>query len=86
LGAYAGTWEHPAYGKMVLRVQRGRLVWEWRGEEAVLEHFQHDTFTLSSELTAEAEVVFSLDEKGAVCRCHIGGPLNVTFTRSKGPG
>ncbi len=83
LSAYAGRYEHPAFGKAQLRLERGRLVWEWRGEETALEHFHHDTFTLASELAGEAEVVFALDEKGGVRRCHVGGNFGVDFTRSK---
>jgi CubicO group peptidase (beta-lactamase class C family) len=85
LAAYAGTYEHPAFGKVELRVERGRLVWAWRDEREPLEHFHYDTFTLSSELAGEAEVVFALDDRGGVRRCHVSGNFNVDFTRSKVP-
>jgi CubicO group peptidase (beta-lactamase class C family) len=83
LAAYAGAYEHPAFEKVVLSVVRGRLVWEWRGEREPLEHFHYDTFTLSSELVGEADLVFSLDRTGAVKRFHISGHFNLDFVRSK---
>ncbi len=85
LAAYAGTYEHPALGKVRLRLQRGALVWEWRNEREALEHFHYDTFTLSSELAGEAEVVFALDERARVQRFHVSGNFNVDFVRSKAP-
>ena len=83
LAAYAGTYEHPAFGKIDLRLERGRLVWEYRDERAPLQHFHYDTFAVTSELAGEADLVFSLDRAGAVKRIHIGGHFNVDFTRSK---
>jgi CubicO group peptidase (beta-lactamase class C family) len=85
LAAYAGVYEHPAFGKVTLRLDRGGLVWEWRDEREPLLHFHYDTFALSSELAGDAEVVFTLDDRGAVRRFHITGNFNVDFTRSKTP-
>jgi CubicO group peptidase (beta-lactamase class C family) len=84
LAAYAGAYEHPAFGKVNLRLQRGRLVWEYRDEREPLTHFHHDTFALSSELAGDADLVFALDRRGAVSRFHVSGNFNVDFTRSKG--
>jgi CubicO group peptidase (beta-lactamase class C family) len=81
LAAYAGTYEHPAFGKVELRVQNGRLVWAWRDEREALEHFHYDTFALTGELAGEAEVVFALDDRGRVRRCHVTGNFNVDFVR-----
>jgi CubicO group peptidase (beta-lactamase class C family) len=85
LAAYAGTYEHPAYGRVKLRVVRGQLAWEWRGEREPVRHFHYDTFTLSSELAGEAELVFSLDRTGAVNRFHITGHFDLDFTRCEAP-
>jgi CubicO group peptidase (beta-lactamase class C family) len=44
LAAYAGGYEHPAYGLMSIREQDGALHWSWRGMFATLQHRHYETF------------------------------------------
>ena len=46
LAAYAGEYEHPAYGVMSVREQGGALHWTWRGMFAPLMHRHYETFEL----------------------------------------
>ena len=46
LAAYAGAYEHPAYGVMSVREQGGALHWAWRGMFAPLMHRHYETFEL----------------------------------------
>jgi CubicO group peptidase (beta-lactamase class C family) len=46
LVAYAGEYEHPAYGVMSVREQGGALHWAWRGMFAPLIHRHYETFEL----------------------------------------
>jgi CubicO group peptidase (beta-lactamase class C family) len=82
LAAYAGRYEHPAYGTAVVALRRGRLVWSWRGDESPLTHFHLDTFTTQGELTGEAELAFGLDSAGNVERVRVTGRLGVEFRRA----
>jgi Domain of unknown function (DUF3471) len=79
--AYVGAYEHPAYGTVhVSRGPRG-LVWEWNSFRAPLEHFHYDTFTLDIEIMDNPEVVFKLDESGAVRSMKVLGNLDAEFRR-----
>jgi CubicO group peptidase (beta-lactamase class C family) len=80
LTAYAGNYEHPAYGTVQVSLGPGGLVWQWNDFRAGLEHFHYDTFTLPIEIMGEPEVVFTLDD-GAVTRMKVGGNLDVEFRR-----
>ena len=46
LKAYAGDYEHPAYGTMSIKEQDGALHWSWRGMFASLNHRHYETFEL----------------------------------------
>jgi CubicO group peptidase (beta-lactamase class C family) len=46
LEAYAGDYEHPAYGTMSIKHQDGALHWSWRGMFASLNHRHYETFEL----------------------------------------
>ncbi|MBY0321993.1 MAG: serine hydrolase [Reyranella sp.] len=43
---YAGHYEHPAYGRMIIAAKDGDLQWAWRGMSAPLSHRHYDTFEL----------------------------------------
>jgi hypothetical protein len=81
LAAYVGTYEHLAFGTIQIKLTRGKLAWCYRDDELPLEHFHHDTFTVSGELPGEADVVFDLDTKGAVRQFSIMGNFNVIFRK-----
>jgi CubicO group peptidase (beta-lactamase class C family) len=80
LSAYAGTYEHPAYGEARITLQDGMLVWRWR-DEAILDHFHHDTFRIRAELVGDAELTFTLDRAGRVEAVHVSGGLGITFSK-----
>jgi CubicO group peptidase (beta-lactamase class C family) len=46
LAAYAGDYEHPAYGLMSIKQQGGELHWSWRGMFAAMSHRHYETFEL----------------------------------------
>ena len=46
LAAYAGDYEHPAYGVMSIEEQDGALHWSWRGMFATMGHRHYETFEL----------------------------------------
>jgi hypothetical protein len=46
LAAYAGDYDHPAYGVMSIREQQGALRWSWRGLFAPMIHRHYETFEL----------------------------------------
>lgn len=46
LAAYAGDYEHPAYGVMSIKEQGGALHWSWRGMFATMVHRHYETFEL----------------------------------------
>jgi CubicO group peptidase (beta-lactamase class C family) len=46
LVAYAGEYDHPAYGVMSVKIQSGELHWAWRGMFAPLIHRHFETFEL----------------------------------------
>jgi hypothetical protein len=83
LSAYAGNYEHPAYGNVRVTLERGRLVWTWNRFEAPLEHFHYDTFVLRDEVLQEPFVQFVLDTDGTVSVMKIGGSVGVDFKRKE---
>ena len=46
LAAYAGDYEHPAYGVMSIVEQGDALHWSWRGMAATMTHRHYETFEL----------------------------------------
>jgi len=46
VAAYAGDYEHPAYGVMSIEERDGALQWSWRGMAAPLAHRHYETFEL----------------------------------------
>jgi CubicO group peptidase (beta-lactamase class C family) len=44
--AYAGDYEHAAYGVMSIRAEGGALHWSWRGMGAIMSHRHYETFEL----------------------------------------
>jgi CubicO group peptidase (beta-lactamase class C family) len=82
LSAYAGTYEHKAFGSVRVRLVRDKLVWEYHGEKLPLQHFHFDTFLVEGELPGDTEVVFKLDDNGGVRGFTIAGNFNATFLRA----
>lgn len=51
LAAYAGTYQHPVYGKMIIELQGESLVFNFRGQQSVLRHFHFDQFVTTEQKT-----------------------------------
>jgi CubicO group peptidase (beta-lactamase class C family) len=83
LAGYTGAYEHPAYGTVRIRLEDGRLVWQWQRWSAALDHYHYDTFLLPLEDMDAPLVVFTLDAKGAVARMKVLGDMAVEFKRSR---
>ncbi len=69
LAAYAGHYEHPAYGLMEVRVNEGRLEIHYDGFRLELEHYHYDTFAIASLPTmvpVTGLVTFASDDSGEV--------------------
>jgi CubicO group peptidase (beta-lactamase class C family) len=85
LSDYVGDYEHPSYGMARVRLLRGALVWRWRDEECLLEHFDFDTFTMNSEMIDNPELSFSLDKARTPVAVTVTGRLDATFRRKSLP-
>jgi CubicO group peptidase (beta-lactamase class C family) len=83
LTAYAGEYEHPAYGTVRLAVERGALQWKWNSFHGPLEHFHYDTFVLPNESLGSPQIVFTLAADGAVERMNVLGHMNIEFRKTK---
>jgi CubicO group peptidase (beta-lactamase class C family) len=81
LAAYAGAYDHPAYGSARVALERGDLAWRWHTFSGPLRHFHYDTFVLGEGFPGEPEVLFALNADGAVASMRVGGLLDVEFRR-----
>src|SRR5579884_3844159 len=81
LAGYSGAYEHPAYGTVHIRLEAGRLMWQWQQWRAALEHYHYDTFLLPIDDMSVPFVVFTLDAKGAVAGMKVLGEMGVEFKR-----
>ena len=81
LSAYAGNYEHAAYGTVRVALERGQLVWTWNRLGGPLEHFHYDTFVLRDDVLQEPFVQFVLDTDGKVAVLKVAGALGVEFKR-----
>ena len=70
LAAYAGVYEHPAYGQMSIREQSGALHWSWRGMFATMAHYHYETFELPEVpdrlLPDRLAITFLTDREGNI--------------------
>jgi CubicO group peptidase (beta-lactamase class C family) len=78
--AYAGKYEHPAYGIVEVTVTPRGLVWRWNDFQGRLEHFHFDTFTLPIEAMGTPQVIFALED-GAVQQMEVTGRMRATFRK-----
>jgi CubicO group peptidase (beta-lactamase class C family) len=81
LSAYAGTYEHPAYGQARITLEQGVLVWRWKSFRCELEHFHYDTFTLKDDTLGGTPVMFTLGAGGAVAAVEVAESLGVQFKK-----
>ena len=70
LADYAGAYEHPAYGRMIITQRGDSLRWAWRGLAAPLSHRHYDSFQLPrvyNELNPDHLVIsFATDRDGNI--------------------
>jgi CubicO group peptidase (beta-lactamase class C family) len=70
LAAYAGDYEHPAYGVMSIKEQGGALNWSWRGMFATMGHRHYETFELPEVpdrlLPDRLAITFLTDREGSI--------------------
>jgi hypothetical protein len=70
LAAYAGDYEHPAYGVMSIKDQGVVLHWSWRGMLAEMNHCHYETFELPEApdrlLPDRLAITFLTDREGNI--------------------
>jgi len=77
LAAYAGSYEHPAYGTIEVLWDGEKLTADYHQRTFVFEHYHYDMFKMRNEwMDAEYKVTFTTDPKGVV------GSLAVPFETS----
>ena len=81
LAEYVGSYEHPAYGKARVTLERGRLVVRWSSFTLPLEHFHYDTFAVRHDLLGHVLMTFELDVSGRPARLVARPPLKAAFER-----
>jgi CubicO group peptidase (beta-lactamase class C family) len=79
--AYAGEYDHPAYGRVRIEADKGDLVWSLNSFHATLEHYHFDMFTLPIAELGAPMVQFELSPKASVSAMQVGGPVGVIFRK-----
>ena len=77
--AYAGEYEHPAYGTCIVVLENGRLRWEWSSFKKEMEPYRGDVFEIHDNVLRDPLVTFVL-EKDRVKKIRA---LDVEFTKVK---
>lgn len=89
LETYAGEYEHPGYGKLVVRLQGQNLMLVLDDFTAPLKHYHYDVFEIDDPLNLvplSGLVTFLMDKKGEIDRVAVPLEPNVAdivFTRVK---
>jgi CubicO group peptidase (beta-lactamase class C family) len=83
LPAYAGAYEHPAYGTARVTVEPSGLVLRWSSFTWPLEHYHFDTFSFEDEFLGSLLVTFALDRDGNVASLQASEPLGVKFHKKR---
>ena len=70
LSAYAGDYDHPAYGLMSIREKDGALHWSWRGLYTSMIHRHYETFELPDvpdrHVPDRLPITFQTDREGNI--------------------
>jgi hypothetical protein len=61
LAAYAGRYEHSAYGEAVVRFEKEQLKWEWSSFKRDLFPFDGETFELRDVILDDQDAIFIID-------------------------
>ncbi len=95
LSAYAGDYEHPAYGKFSFRLEKGKLVATFGQFSAPLSHYHYDSFTWELHLWdtefwySDWRMTFAADVTGEIASVSMPfEPMTppIVFTRPTGKG
>jgi CubicO group peptidase (beta-lactamase class C family) len=78
LSDYAGTYEHPAYGRATVSLHDGRLVWAWSGFRGPLDHYHFDAFALDVLELNDPLITFTVTPQDGVVGFEF---LNLPFRR-----
>ena len=72
LADYSGTYEHPAYGLVIVSFNEGKLTGKFNAFEFPLEHYHYDVF-ISGKTRGfgEQKVSFFTNDQGDIDRLHI---------------
>jgi len=87
---YSGDFDHPAYGRISVRLEGDRLAADFHGLTYGLTHFHYDTFELHNDLASiDAPLMFLMDARGDIGSLEIRlepAVKEIVFTRviSKG--
>ncbi len=63
---YAAEYIHPAYGKLKVEIEDGRLMAETHGFSSPLEHWHYETFRVAERELRGEKLTFRTDERGRV--------------------
>ena len=91
LAAYAGTYEHPGYGRVSVRANGPVLELSFTGFTARLKHYHYDTFEVDDPAELQplsGLVMFLMDQKGEIDRIAVpfeASVKDIEFTRVKNP-
>lgn len=83
---YAGCYEHPAFGRLEMRVEGDAIGASFHGLDLAVEHLHDDVFMLSNSLMGDLAATFSVDD-GVVSSVSmlLGSPERErVFTRDAG--
>lgn len=82
LADYVGSYEHPAYGRATVGLEKGRLRWAWSTFRGELSHHRAEIFELKNEYLEDPLIEFHLTsgEKGGEMLF-----LNLPFRRTSSP-
>jgi CubicO group peptidase (beta-lactamase class C family) len=79
LSAFAGSYEHPAYGTATIAIRDGSLHWDWSGFHGRMQHHAGDEFDIDDENLIENGVKFQIkDGKAAALEF-----LNLVFRKKQ---
>jgi CubicO group peptidase (beta-lactamase class C family) len=79
LTSFAGSYEHPAYGKARVTIEDGGLVLRWSSFKWPLAHYRDDSFLVREDFFGETIVTFS--HGSGVTAMKVADPLGVEFKK-----
>jgi len=69
---YTGDFDHPAYGRISVRLEGDTFLAEFHGLTYALAHFHYDTFEMKNDMAPiDAPLMFRMDAKGDIASLSI---------------